>query len=141
MDKTTHKQRYDASWMTSDFDWHLDAAINLVWRLYEDIYSRLDGMVGPAEYEFTGNTLIAIKTSLEAVRTGLDHLSGKVSEYEVEEAKRLLELHRAEELYHQATERLRLSKPFDEGLKKRIDDIARHDDAEAIPLLEKLLAE
>ena len=137
MDKTTRRQRLEIAWQTDDVTWQLDVAYNLVHRLYEDFYSSIEMDIGPAEYEATGNALLAAREAISATIEGLRRITGQVTDREVEEAERLLEMHKADTLFNEISDRYRLSN--DESIREKMEQLSRLPDAEAIPLLEKYL--
>lgn len=139
MDKTTRRQRLDTSFLTDGETWQLEIAYNMVHRLYEDYFSMREmEMIGQAEYENIGYSLLAAREAIQATITGLNHIIGVVEDREVEEAERLLEQHKADTLFNQLSDRYRLS--HDESIREEMERLSRLPDAEAIPLLEKYLA-
>lgn len=143
MDKTTIRQRLE---FASQFDevWKLDAAYTLLSNLYDEIYGLLDAEVGTYEKDKTASTLIAAKTLIYDVMAALYQCMGNTDyrggSYQVEQAARLQELHKVEELYHRATDRSR-RQGWPDKLQEKIKAISELPDAEAIPALEALLAE
>lgn len=143
MDKTTIHQRLE---FASQFDevWKLDAAHNLLSNLYDEIYGLLDAEVGPYEKDKTASTLIAAQALIYDVMAALYQCMGKTDyrggSYQVEQAARLQELHKVEELYYKATDRSR-RQGWPDKLQEKIRAISELPDAEAIPALEALLAE
>lgn len=143
MDKTTRRQRLDFVSMF-DEEWKLEAAYGLLSDLYQDIYGCSDVEVGGYEKKRTANTLLAAEALImEAVRS-LAECTGRTDypggSYDLEEAERLLELHKAEELYYKATDRSR-RQGWPDKLQEKLRAISQLPDAEAIPALEALLAE
>lgn len=143
MDKTTIRQRLE---FASQFDevWKLDAAWNLLSNLYDEIYGLIEPEVGTYEIEKTASTIIAANSLIYDVMALLYQCMGKTDyrggSYQVEQAARLQELHKVEELYSKATDRSR-RQGWPDKLQEKIKAISELPDAEAIPALETLLAE
>lgn len=143
MDKSTIRQRQEFSYQFDEV-WKLDAAWNLLSNLYDEIYGLQEPEVGPYEKEKTASTIIAANALIYDVMAALYQCMGKTDyrggSYQVEQAARLQELHKVEELYNRATERSQ-RQGWPDKLQERIRAISQLPDAEAIPELEKLLAE
>ena len=147
MDKTTHKERFAMSFAAYDLLYKLDVVWTLLSDLYTEIYGVREPSVGGYEINHTAATLLAAEDVLYGCMAELNHLCGSTdyrgSESRLEDAKRLLDMHKAEELHSKLSDKVRLARnpATAAALKAEIDKISPLDDAEAIPLLEALLAQ